>query len=99
MSTVVLDRQAQRPFDGARWTRDSSRGPDRRSDGGVGRTSLFEVESGRARTLNELVTDSWESLMARATACCPACNGRMDSRTDAAGEVGGECMDCGARLS
>jgi hypothetical protein len=99
MSVAVLDRQTQRPFDGVRWTRDASRDPDRRSDGGVGRTPLFEVESDRVRTLNELVTDTWESLMVRATACCPACNGRMDSCADAPGEVGGECVDCGARLS
>jgi hypothetical protein len=98
MGSVVLERQVQRPLAGARWTRDALREADRRSGGGVGRTSLLETASDRVRTLNELVTDTWESLMARATACCPACNGRMSSCADEPGEVEGECVDCGARL-
>jgi hypothetical protein len=98
MSVAVLDRQAQRPFDDVWRARDTSRDQERRSDGGVGRTPLLEIEPDHVRTLNELVTDTWESLMVRATACCPACNGRMDSRADTPGEVVGECVDCGARL-
>lgn len=97
MSAAVLE-QAPRSLDGVRRTREALREPDRRSDGGVGHTSLFGTEPDRVRTLNELVTDTWESLMVRATVCCPACNGRMNSRADAPGEVGGECVDCGARL-
>jgi hypothetical protein len=98
MGAAVLDRQSRRPFDVVRGRQGALRDQDRRSDGGVGRTPLFEVESERVRTLNELVTDTWESLMVRGTACCPACGGRMDSRADALGEVGGGCLDCGARL-
>ncbi len=98
MSAAVLERQTQRSFDDVRRTRDALRESDRRADGGVGRTPLFGTESDRVRTLNELVTDTWESLMVRETVCCPACNGRMSPRAGAPGEVGGECVDCGARL-
>jgi hypothetical protein len=98
MGAAVLERQTQRPLDGVRWVREASQEPDRRSDGGVGRTSRFQVESDRVRTLDELVTDTWESLMVRAAACCPACNGRMRSCADSCGEIEGECEDCGARL-
>jgi hypothetical protein len=94
MSAAVLDRQPQR----ALWAQDGSRERARRSDGHVGHTPLFEIESNRVRTLNELITDTWEALAARGTARCPACDGRMNTRADTPGEAGGECMDCGARL-
>jgi tRNA(Ile2) C34 agmatinyltransferase TiaS len=96
MRAAVLDR-AERPFAGARRRQDRLRDIDRRHDGGVGRVSLFEVESNRVRTLDELVTDAWEGLIARRTACCPACHGKMNAI--AQGEEGGECADCGAKLS
>jgi hypothetical protein len=97
MRAAVLDR-TERPLGGARRRPDRLREPDRRYDGGVGSASLFEIESGRARTLDELVTDTWESLIARGTARCPACHGHMSARTGVHGEEGGECVDCGAKL-
>jgi hypothetical protein len=95
MRAAVLDR-AERPFGGVRRRQDRLRDMDRRYDGGVGRASLSEVEFSRVRTLDELVTDAWEGLIARGTACCPACHGKMNA--NAHGEEGGECMDCGAKL-
>jgi hypothetical protein len=97
MRAAVLDRTEQ-PFAGVRRRQDRLRGLDRRSDGGVGHTSSFEIESSRARTLDELVTDTWEGLIARGTVRCLACQGQMSLRVGVYGEEGGECVDCGAKL-
>jgi hypothetical protein len=97
MRAAVLDR-TERPFGGVRHKQDRLRGLDVRSDGGVGRTPLFEVNASRARTLDELITDTWEGLLARGTARCPACHGKMSAHANAHGEEGGECVDCGAGL-
>ena len=97
LAAAVLDR-TERPF-GVRRKQDRLRGVETRPDGGAGRAPLFEVNASRARSLDELITDTWEGLTVRGTARCPACHGQMSARADARSEVGGgECKDCGASL-
>jgi hypothetical protein len=96
-AAAVLDR-TERSF-GVRRKQDRLRSVEVRPDDGAGRAPLFEINASRARTLDELITDTWEGLTVRGTARCPACQGQMSTRTDAHSEVGGgECMDCGASL-
>jgi hypothetical protein len=96
MSVAALDRQPRRVLHGARRSRHAFDGG---ADSHVGRASLFEVEAHGARTLDELVTDAWESLSVRGVAPCLTCHGSMRACIDVSGQVeGGECLDCGARL-
>ena len=101
MSVVVLDRRDQRPLDGILWPEEHAGDMGSCPDTGVrGGGGLCEVEELGARTLDELVTDAWGGLMVRETVHCPACRGRMASCVTAAGVIGGgDCLDCGARLS
>jgi hypothetical protein len=100
MGAVALDREHPRLFDGSRRAIRGLRDGGRRSDGGARRAPLFDVEAHGAGTLDELVTDVWQSLTVGKLACCPACHGRMESRIAAPkGVAGGECTDCGATLS
>jgi hypothetical protein len=100
MGAVALDRQHRRLFDGSRRASRGLRDRGRSSEGGALRAPLFDVEAHGAGTLDELVTDAWESLMVGKGVCCPACHGEMASHLSALGGVeGGECADCGATLS
>jgi hypothetical protein len=57
------------------------------------------VEHG-ALTLNDLITGAWDDLSVGRTVSCPACGGRMASPANPRQDAwGGDCMDCGARLS
>ena len=50
-------------------------------------------------TLEALVVDAWETVVAGAAADCPVCAGPMEPRWSAgAGVVGGRCADCGTTL-
>ncbi|HWT23803.1 MAG TPA: hypothetical protein VN213_09885 [Solirubrobacteraceae bacterium] len=51
------------------------------------------------RTLDDLVSETWEGLLAAAPASCPVCDGDMAPRWSAgAGVVGGRCENCGSEL-
>jgi hypothetical protein len=55
----------------------------------------------RSRTLDDLLSGTWESLAAAASStACPVCAGDLQPRWSAgAGVVGGRCRDCGSELS
>jgi hypothetical protein len=51
------------------------------------------------QTLDDLLSHSWEGLLAASPAACPVCHGEMAPRWSAgAGVVGGRCGDCGSEL-
>jgi hypothetical protein len=100
MSVALLERRRRWPLDGRPWREDQRRYTDGGLDAGQGCAKPLEVDPHRARTLDQLITDTWEGVTVRKVVRCPACRGRMGSRVRASGEVeGGECLDCGARLS
>ena len=50
-------------------------------------------------SLESLVVDAWDTVVAGAEADCPVCAGPMQPRWSAgAGVVGGRCEDCGTTL-
>jgi hypothetical protein len=52
------------------------------------------------RTLDDLLSDTWEALHATVTAACPVCGGALAPRWSAgAGVVGGRCGNCGSEVS
>jgi hypothetical protein len=52
------------------------------------------------RTLDDLLSDAWEGLVASRCADCPACGSKMTPRWSAgAGVVGGRCGNCGSELA
>jgi len=51
------------------------------------------------RTLDDVLSDAWEGLVASAPARCPICAASMTPRWSAgAGIVGGRCGRCGSEL-
>ncbi len=101
MGVALLDRRRQRLLDGSlrrkegRWEGETQGVADMERS-----TGPFERGEHPVRTLDKLITDTWDGLIARETVSCPACRGRMAFRSIAPGEVqGGDCSDCGARLS
>jgi hypothetical protein len=57
-------------------------------------------EQGHGRTLDDLLSDTWDALASGAdAAACPVCDGELVRRWSAgAGVVGGRCRDCGSEL-
>jgi hypothetical protein len=52
------------------------------------------------RTLDDLLSHTWDALVAASPASCPVCGGAMAPRWSAgAGVVGGRCGNCGSALS
>jgi hypothetical protein len=52
------------------------------------------------RTLDDVLSETWDGLLAGAHASCPVCGGAMAPRWSAgAGVVGGRCRNCGSALS
>jgi hypothetical protein len=98
MSLALLDRRREGIPEGAGAGIRGGEGRPPTAD--VGHTSLLEVRTHGARTLDQLMVGAWEKLMIREIAHCPVCNGRMRSCVPAPGEVRlGDCSDCGARMS
>jgi hypothetical protein len=57
------------------------------------------MRAGSRPTLEALVVDAWDTVVAGAEADCPVCAGPMEPRWSAgAGVVGGRCADCGTTL-
>jgi hypothetical protein len=95
MGVAVLDRQRQLGLD---WAAPEDRllPTDRQP-----RMRHSEAVDHGALTLDDLITGAWEGLSVCRTTSCPVCGGRMASLADPPQEVwsGGDCADCGARLS
>jgi hypothetical protein len=54
--------------------------------------------SGRSRSLEDLIVDTWEGLV-RGTSQCPLCGGRLEAEFGAhTRPVGARCADCGSTL-
>jgi hypothetical protein len=52
------------------------------------------------RTLDDLLTGTWDRLTAGVATACPVCAGALSPRWSAgSGIVGGRCGDCGSELS
>jgi hypothetical protein len=52
------------------------------------------------RTLDDLLSETWDELHAAATAACPVCGHALAPRWSAgAGVVGGRCGNCGSEVS
>jgi hypothetical protein len=52
------------------------------------------------RTLDDLLSETWEALNATATTACPVCGEALAPRWSAgAGVVGGRCGNCGSEVS
>ena len=52
------------------------------------------------RTLDDLLSDTWEALHATVAAACPVCGEALAPRWSAgAGVVGGRCGNCGSEVS
>ena len=50
-------------------------------------------------TLEDVLSDAWEDLIAHRTATCPICDGAMEPRYGAGpSAVGGRCRSCRAEL-
>jgi hypothetical protein len=49
-------------------------------------------------SLKEVIVDAWEGLTTARAVRCPVCSGEMLPARDG-GEPGGNCGDCGARLT
>ncbi|HWV85131.1 MAG TPA: hypothetical protein VNZ62_06760 [Capillimicrobium sp.] len=98
MSTLTLLDAIERPsilgVDGDRFESPSPRA-DRADGEAAGQPAV-----GGTPTLDELLTDTWESLMIGRTATCPICDGALEPRY-AAGHtpVAGRCTSCGTELS
>ena len=61
-------------------------------------TPILASES--ARTLEDLVIETWAGLRADAPAACPICDSVMEPRWSAgAGVVGGRCRQCGTEMT
>jgi hypothetical protein len=62
--------------------------------------SLFDLDpAGEAGTLDELLGELWEGLIAHRTVACPICGEEMDpDYGQHARPVGGTCSHCGATL-
>ena len=53
-----------------------------------------------SRTLDDLLSETWEALHASATTACPVCGDALAPRWSAgAGVVGGRCGNCGSEVS
>jgi hypothetical protein len=51
------------------------------------------------RTLDDVLSEAWEGLLAAAPVDCPVCAAELSSRWSAgAGVVGGPCRNCGSEL-
>jgi len=54
----------------------------------------------RGRTLEDLVRDTWGSLLTGARPACPVCAAELTPRESAgSGVVGGRCGGCGSSLA
>ena len=52
------------------------------------------------RTLDDLLSETWDELYTAATAACPVCGHGLAARWSAgAGVVGGRCGNCGSEVS
>jgi hypothetical protein len=51
------------------------------------------------RTLDDVLSETWDGLVAATPAACPVCQSAMAPRWSAgAGVVGGRCGNCGSEL-
>jgi hypothetical protein len=80
--------------------------PDRGADAEPAPTVVPEPAtwagaSGQGRSLDDLLSETWEGLSTGAApTACPVCDGELVRRWSAgAGVVGGHCRDCGSELS
>jgi hypothetical protein len=70
-------------------------------DAAVGSAPVTAPAAAEARrTLDDVVSETWEGLLAATPATCPVCENVMTPRWSAgAGVVGGRCGNCGSELA
>jgi hypothetical protein len=72
----------------------------RGSTADVGTLGLLFASPPESRTLEDVISGSWEELSAHRTATCPICAGPMVARYGSGpSAVGGRCHDCETELS
>jgi hypothetical protein len=99
MSPALLDRAQQQRLPGP-ITRTAGRRQDevRRA---VARGSRQRPHLGArgTRTLDQLITTSWQGLAVGEGVRCPVCHGRMAPRVARGDHADGCCADCGTTLA